>query len=98
MKTLFVLFYLLSLSGAIAVLFKRQIEETIVGVLFSIIIIIYITGLFCGTLLCGFYLCIFAGGTSFLYLGWSLSKDWRMVKNHCITPGLVIFIALFAWI
>lgn len=99
MHTLFVFLFIISISCALGICFRRRIEETIPVSILGLILVLYILGLACGgSLLPGVYVCLACGGISFLYVGKSIITDRDRVKENCLVPGLLVYFVLFAWL
>lgn len=90
--------FIISVSGMVALCFKRRIEETIAVVVFMVIAILYFGGMLSGSLLTGIYICGIIGILSVFYIGRKVVMDKRNVIKLCVTPGLIIFTLLFIWV
>lgn len=98
METLFIFFFLASIAGAVAVYFKRRIEETIAPSIFLIILILYICGLVTGKLTSGIYCTLLLGMIAILYLLKEMARNKDEIVKWCLTPGLFAYFILFGWI
>jgi len=97
MHTIMLFLYIFCLAGAIALLFRRKIEETFApGISFSVVIL-YILGLITKNLKFGVYICWTFGIIALCYCILCFLKRRELVIQYCITPGLGIY-AIFALI
>ena len=97
MGYILILLIILSLSGSLAVLGNRKIEETTPVAMMSIIILIYICGLLFHNIPLGVYLSIGISVPSFIFLIFIYIKKKTLVMEHFITPGFFILLGLFLW-
>lgn len=97
MGYILILLIILSLSGSLAVLGNRKIEETTPVTMMSIIMLIYICGLLFHNIPLGVYLSIGFSVPAIAFLIFTFIKRKKLFMEHCITPGFFILLSLFLW-
>lgn len=82
----------ISIACFLSCLFHKQIEETLALAVFSIIMILYIAGIF-QNLLIGKYIIIIFSGISVFFISYQLiTTRGQNIKKYIITPGLLAFL------
>ncbi|MGL4372837.1 MAG: hypothetical protein ACRCS6_03575 [Turicibacter sp.] len=89
---------LISISGSLSHLFKRQFEETLPVTLMIIIMIMYVFSIFF-SLQMGYYAVLTLGVLCFAFSGYYLIKDKKIFLKNIVTPGFMAFCLLivFVW-
>lgn len=87
------LFIALSIASAIALFFNKRIEETVSIAIFSVITLLYFSGMittFTPGIILSFILALICAG----YTIRMCLKNKEMIKNNLFTPGLVVLLVL----
>lgn len=88
---------LTALTGGICVLSRRKFEECLALSVFTIVGILYVSGL-CGSLLPGFYICLALIAAAFIYCIVTLFRDRRRLLTNLLTPGFLFFLCFLVFI
>jgi hypothetical protein len=83
----------LPIAAAIALIFRKRIENTISLAIFLIITLLYISGIV-ANFTPGIVLTFLTAAVAAGYTVYNLFKDKSKFKEYLFTPGLVVFIAL----
>lgn len=90
--------YIYTTASALSCLFKKRFEITLTPSIFLSILILYLQGLATRNLLYGVYICIALAFVAFLFLIVYTKKHLEEFKAFCLTPGVLIYFILFAWL
>lgn len=85
------------LTGGICILSKRKFEDCLSLSVFSIVGILYLSGIF-GSLLPGFYICLALIAAAFIYCIVTLFRDRKRLLTNLLTPGFLFFLCFLAFI
>lgn len=83
----------LPIAAAIALYFRKRIENTIAPAIFLIITMLYFSGIVTN-FTPGIVLAFVTAAAAAVYSGYCLIKDRSRFKEHIFTPGLVVFLVL----